>query len=154
MTPIANVSMLIRAPARDVFNAFIDPATLSRFWLARASAPLGEGESATWEFMVPGAIAETRVREIVQDSRLVLEWAGDETAEFTCQQRADGFTRIEISSPVTGKSADEAVANAIEATQGYTLVVANLKALLETGRSARLVEDKAVLITEKQAANS
>jgi len=154
MTPVANVSMLIRAPARAVFNAFLDPAMLTRFWLSRASEPLAEGKSATWEFMVPGAVAETRAREIVPDRRLVLDWEGDETAEFTFEERPDGFTRIEIKSPIQGKNAEEAVGRAVEATQGYTLVVSNLKVLLESGHSARLVEDKATLITEKQAAEN
>jgi len=153
MTPIASVSMLIRAPTPDVFNAFLDPAMLTRFWLAHASAPLGEGKSATWEFMVPGVIVETRVREMVQNRRLVLEWPGDETAEIALQQRADGTTHIEITSAIKGKTAEDAVASAIEATQGYTLVVSNLKVLLETGKSASLVEDKAVLIVEKQSEN-
>jgi uncharacterized protein YndB with AHSA1/START domain len=150
MTPVANVSMLIRAPAADVFNAFVEPSMLTRFWLARASEPLAAGRSVTWEFMVPGAIAETHVQDMTPNRRIVLEWGEDESAELKFEQRADGFTQVEIASAITCKTAGEAVAKAIEATQGYTLVVSNLKALLETGRSAGLVEDKAVLITEKQ----
>ena len=150
MMPVANVSMLIRAPASEVFNAFVEPSMLSRFWLSRASGPLTMGGSVTWEFMVPGAIAETHVLEMTPDRRIVLEWEGNERAELKFEQRSDGLTRVEIRSAFSDKSPDEAVAKAIEATQGYTLVVSNLKALLETGRSAGLVEDKAVLITEKQ----
>ncbi len=127
---------------------------LSRFWLSRTSAPLRTGRSVTWEFMVPSAVAETHVREMVRDRRIVLEWDGDERAELKFEQRADGFTRVEIESAITSMTVEEAVAKAIEATQGYTLVVSNLKALLETGSSARLVEDKAVLITEKQSADN
>ena len=104
--------------------------------------------------MVPGAIAETHVRDMVRCRRIVLEWDGDERAELKFEQRADGFTRVEIESAITSMTVEEAVAKAIEATQGYTLVVSNLKALLETGSSARLVEDKAVLITEKQSADN
>lgn len=151
MQPNVNVSMLIRASAEKVFNAFVDPAMLTRFWLAKASGPLEEEGSVTWEFKVPGAIADIRVREIVQDRRLVLDWEGRRTAELCFQQRPDGFTRIELNSLSMGQTADEAVANAIEATQGYTLVIANLKVLLETGTSAGLVEDKAMLISEKHA---
>jgi uncharacterized protein YndB with AHSA1/START domain len=47
MMPVANVSMLIRAPASDVFNAFVEPSMLTRFWLSRASAPLATGRSVT-----------------------------------------------------------------------------------------------------------
>ena len=152
MTPVANASLLIRAPAERVFNAFLHPETLTQFWLSRASGPLAPGKSATWEFHVPGAVAETRLQESAPHSRLVLEWEGDETAEVTFDQREDGFTRVEVKSAATGKTDAEAVANAIESTQGYTLVLANLKVLLETGKSGGIVEDKAILIAEKQTA--
>jgi len=40
--------------------------------------------------MVPSAVAETHVREMVRDRRIVLEWDGDERAELKFEQRADG----------------------------------------------------------------
>lgn len=153
MKPIANVSMLIRHPPSEVFNAFLDPAVLKRFWLSRPSARLAPGVSAQWEFMVPGVIAETRVREMTSDRCLVLEWPDDETAEFTFEERPDGHTRLEIRSTIKGKNDQDAMEKTVEATQGYTIVVCNLKALLETGRTANLVEDKATLITEKMKAS-
>lgn len=56
--------------------------------------------------MVPGAIAETHVRDMVRCRRIVLEWDGDERAELKFEQRADGFTRVEIESAITGNTAD------------------------------------------------
>lgn len=63
---------------------------LTRFWLSRASAPLTPRRSVTWEFMVAGAIAETHVRDMVRDQRIVLGWDGDERAGLKFEQRADG----------------------------------------------------------------
>jgi hypothetical protein len=48
----------------------------------------------------------------------------------------------------TGFAGDpaEAVASALDATQGFTLVLCELKALLESGASLHAVRDKAALI--------
>lgn len=144
--------MLIRRPPAEVFNAFLDPAVLTRFWLSRASARLAPGVSAEWEFMVPGVVTQTRVRKMTPDSLLVLEWPDDETAEFTFERRPDGNTRLAIQSAVEGKDETDAIEKLVNTTEGYAIVVSNLKALLETGRTANLVEDKAVLIAEKMKA--
>jgi hypothetical protein len=79
------IPQIVSRPCRrgcGAINASRDPAMFTRFWLAGASAPLGEGKSATWKFLMSGAVAHTRVREI--ERRLVLEWEGNETAGFTC----------------------------------------------------------------------
>ncbi|HET6340503.1 MAG TPA: hypothetical protein VFG30_45150 [Polyangiales bacterium] len=44
----------------------------------------------------------------------------------------------------------EVLATALEATQGFAIVVCDLKTLLEHGTSIGLVQDKAALITEAQ----
>jgi hypothetical protein len=50
--------------------------------------------------------------------------------------------------------ADEVVAQAIEATAGFTLVLSELKALLEHGKALNLVRDKARLIEESKTGRS
>lgn len=47
--------MLITSEPAAVFNAFVDRATLAKFWLASASAPLAVDATVIWHFMVPGA---------------------------------------------------------------------------------------------------
>jgi uncharacterized protein YndB with AHSA1/START domain len=147
--PIARAYMMIRRPPQEVLEAFLEPATLKRFWLADASAKLVEGGSATWTFMVPGAVAETRLAAYEPGRRIVLEWPENEVAEITTTARPNGSTRIDVTTPVEGKTSEEAMARAIDATSGYTIVLCNLKTLLESGKSARLVEDQAQLIAEE-----
>lgn len=47
--------MLIRKPPKDVFDAFVDPCTIVRFWLNSASGPLVKDAIVEWEFMVQDA---------------------------------------------------------------------------------------------------
>ena len=38
--PVARTGMLIRKPAAEVCEAFVDPAVTSRFWFSKGSGPL------------------------------------------------------------------------------------------------------------------
>ncbi len=79
----------IRKPVAEVFAAVVDPAKLSKYFTTGgASAPLVEGATVTWDFAdFPGAFP-VRVRQVVPNRLIVLEW-----------QAADGKydTRVEMS---------------------------------------------------------
>jgi len=64
--------------------------------------------------------------------------------------RACGRTTVvEIENSGFSGELHEAVATAIESTQGFTIVLCDLKTLLERGTSMNLVRDKALLIEEE-----
>jgi len=46
--PVAKAGMLIRRPASEVFEAFIDPAITSRFWFTKSTGRLEPGKHVTW----------------------------------------------------------------------------------------------------------
>ena len=43
-----HVSMMIRKPVAEVFEAFIDPVTTTKFWFTRSSGKLEEGKKLIW----------------------------------------------------------------------------------------------------------
>ena len=47
---IVEAQMLIRKPAAEVFQAFIDPEITKHFWFTRSSGSLEEGKTITWEW--------------------------------------------------------------------------------------------------------
>jgi uncharacterized protein YndB with AHSA1/START domain len=65
----------IRKPVAEVFAAVVDPAKLSKYFTTGgASAPLVEGATVTWDFAdFPGAFP-VRVRQVVPNRSIVLEW--------------------------------------------------------------------------------
>lgn len=144
--PIAKAEMLVRRPARDVFAAFIDPQMLTKFWLAKASAPLQAGRKVRWEFLVEGASAEVDVKLVEQDKRIVTAWDDGTTVEWEFSERDSEGTLVVVTESGFRGSADEVVAKALDATAGFTLVLSELKALLEHGKVLNLVRDKARLI--------
>jgi uncharacterized protein YndB with AHSA1/START domain len=151
-TSVAKVSMLVRCPPAQVFEAFVSPAFLTKFWLSRASGPLEPGKTVTWDFMVPGASAKTHVEEMLPDRLIRLSWDDGTTVSFAFEPYPDGGTRVEVINGGFAGDADEVMEAALEATQGFAIVLCDLKATLEHGRSMGFVKDKALLIEAKQLA--
>lgn len=137
--------MLIRRPPCQVFAAFTDPALTSRFWFTKSSGPLAPGACVTWEWEMYGASAEVTVNEFEQDERIVVEWPGEggpTTVEWRFTPRADDATFVTITNSGFHGDGDAQLHQAIEATEGFTLVLAGLKAFLEHGIALGLVADR------------
>src|SRR5689334_11601665 len=55
--PIAKAELMIRKPAAEVFEAFVNPAITSRFWFTQGSGRLEPGRQARWEWEMYGVSA-------------------------------------------------------------------------------------------------
>lgn len=138
--PVARATMLIRRPVEEVFAAFVDPEKTSRFWFSRSSGPLVAGATVTWAWDHYGVSADVRVTELVANRRIAIEWPTP--VEWTFEPRGDDATFVSIlASGFTG-SDDEQVAEALDSTEGFNLVIAGCKAYLEHGIELGLVVDK------------
>jgi uncharacterized protein YndB with AHSA1/START domain len=74
MEPTFQVQLKILKPVSEVFEAVVNPAKLSGYFVQAASAPLAEGTTVHWRFAeVPGEHPIV-VRQLQQDARIVFEW--------------------------------------------------------------------------------
>jgi uncharacterized protein YndB with AHSA1/START domain len=146
---VARARMLIRSPIQDVFDAFTDPQRIRDFWLKSSSGPLTRGAHVEWEFMLPGAREVVDVMEFVQNDRIKFRWSNGSVVDLTFDQHADGTTRVSV--VVSGFSGADSAAQAVNATEGFAIVLCDLKTLLETGKSGGMVRDKALIIAEEMA---
>ncbi|RYG13290.1 MAG: polyketide cyclase [Burkholderiales bacterium] len=144
MPTVARSEMLIRASAKRVFEAFVEPAWLKRFWLKDASGPLELNQKIQWKFLVPGATEEVTTAHLVPAERIAFKWSDGKSVDIRFARFGAGATRVTIE--VVGFRGKDAVAEAIGATEGFTIVLCALKGLLEGGAPLRLVRDKAKLI--------
>lgn len=53
--PVAEAEMIIRKPAADVFEAFIDPAITPGFWFTKSRGRLEDGHETRWDWEMYGA---------------------------------------------------------------------------------------------------
>lgn len=141
----ARVSMIIQASGEDIISAFISPETLTQFWLFSSSAPLSVGVAVHWRFMVAGAEARTTATRIEPGRRVSWAWDDGSTVDVEAEGIEGGSAVTIINAGFHG-TADEVVEAALNATEGFALVLADLKTVLEQGSSAHLVRDKARLI--------
>ncbi|MBN3523704.1 SRPBCC family protein [Paenibacillus apiarius] len=139
--PIAKAEMLIRKPIEEVFEAFIDPAITSRFWFTKSSGRLETGKRVQWDWEMYGASADVEVKEIEENKRILIEFGT--TVEWIFTPRAENETFVTITNSGFKGDADDIVKQAIDSTEGFTIVLCGLKALLEHDIVLNLVADKA-----------
>jgi uncharacterized protein YndB with AHSA1/START domain len=134
--------MLIRRPVAEVFEAFADPTITTRFWFTKSSGRLEPGTRVKWDWEMYGASAEVTVKEVDPNRRILIEWDDPpRPVEWLFTPRGDDTTLVSISSSGFSGSDDEVVAKTIDSMGGFTLVLADLKALLEHNVVLNLVAD-------------
>ncbi len=143
--------MLIRRPPGEVFAAFVNPQTLRKFWLADSSGPLAPGARVVWQFMVPGATAKVVVTRFESPRLLSFDWPDDGLhVDMSFEAFGEDGTRAAVA--VSGFDGADILGEVVSTVEGFSIVLCDLKSLLETGDSANLVRDKAALIVASQAA--
>lgn len=143
--PVVKAEMLIRRPVSQVFEAFVDPAVTSRFWFSKGSGRLEPGKKIRWEWEMYGFSVEVEVKAIEPQKRILIEWpayGAPTTVEFVFAPRADDTTFVSITERGFQGDGDEVVKQALGSTEGFTFVLAGLKALLEHGIRLNLVPDR------------
>src|SRR5262245_15154776 len=125
----AKAEMLIRRPVAEVFEAFINPQITTQFWFTKSSGKLAAGKSVLWEWEMFGASSEVKVKALEPNKRILIEWEGygsPNTVEWIFTPREDGTTFVSITN-----AGLQLAQHAVESTEGFTLVLCGLKALLE-----------------------
>jgi uncharacterized protein YndB with AHSA1/START domain len=142
---IAKADMLVRRPVAVVFEAFVDPAITTQFWFTRSSGRLEAGKHVQWHWEMYGASAEVNVKAVEVHSRILIEWSAygqPTTVEWVFTPLAEDTTFVSITNSRLSGDEQTVVQQALGATEGFTLVLAGLKALLEHNVRLNLVADR------------
>lgn len=138
--PVARATMLIRRPVKEVFNAFVDPSITTKFWFSRSSGRLVPGGTVTWYWDDYEVSGEVVVKELDTNTRIRIEWPTP--VEWSFQPRGNEATFVSITASGFTGTDDDKVAQALDSTEGFNLMIAACKAFLEHGIDLRLVADK------------
>ncbi len=143
--PIAKTEMLIRKPVAEVFEAFVDPAITSKFWFTKGSGRLEAGKQIRWDWEMYDHSVQVSVKAIEENKRILIEWeayGAPTTVEWIFTPRSDNTTFVSVTNAGFSGNGDEIVKQAMDSTEGFTLVLAGLKALLEHDINLNLVSDR------------
>lgn len=140
--PIVKAEMLIRKPVSEVFSAFADPAVTTKFWFTKSSGKLEAGKRVRWEWEMYGVGDDIDVNAVDPDTRIAFDWSFPKSnhVEMTFTPHAKGTMVSIVNSGLRG---DDVIAEALDLTQGWNLVLVAVKAWLEHGINLNIVADKA-----------
>lgn len=142
---LACATMLIRCDADQAFDAFVAPDMITRFWLKSTTGALQANATVTWEFLVPGATETVNVTACERPSRIAFKWLQGGLDVVLGFAQAESKVTV-VSAEVRGFSGENIGQQLVDVTEGFTIVLCELKIFLESGRQANLVQDKAALI--------
>ncbi len=143
--PVVKTGMLIRRPVAEVFEAFVNPEITTKFWFTKSSGRLEAGRQVQWDWEMYGISVSVTVQAIEPLKRIAIEWPGygrPTSVEWTFIDCGDQTTFVRITNEGFEGDGDSVVKHATDSTQGFTLVLAGLKALLEHDVRLNLVADR------------
>ena len=143
--PVMKTGMLIRRPAAEVFDAVIDPAITTKFWFTKGSGRLEPGKTVQWAWEMYDISVPVTAKAIEPNRRIAIEWpgyGGATTVEWKFTSQPDGTTFVDITEAGFTGSGDELVKQVTDSTQGFSLMLAGLKAWLEHQVQLNLVADR------------
>ncbi len=142
--PIAKAEMLIRKPVAEVFAAFVDPETTSRFWFTKSTGRLETGKHIVWTWEMYGMSIEVDVKAVEPNKRILLEWGNYgsmTTVEWVFTPFENDTTYVTITNSGFQGDGDKVVKDALGSKGGFTWVLAGLKALLEHDLELNAIAD-------------
>jgi uncharacterized protein YndB with AHSA1/START domain len=151
--PITRTGMLIRKPVGDVFEAIVNPEITTNFWFTKASGRLAVGTRVQWDWEMYDVSIHVIAKTIEPNARVVIEWpgySGPTTVEWRFAPQKNGTTFVSVSESGFTGSGDELVKYVADSTQGFTLLLAGLKAFLEHGIRLNLTADRYPAGVEEQ----
>lgn len=133
-------ALQIRRPAGEVFEAMVDPAKMSGYFIAEGSARMEAGKEVQWRFPEFDGWSPVHVLEVVPNELIAYEWEGSDggrlRVDIRLETRTDDSTLVRItegSMPDTDAGVRWLQGN----TEGWANFLACLKAYLEYGINLR-----------------
>lgn len=93
--PVAKAEMLIRKPASEVFEAFVDPEITKRFWFTKSTDRLEAGKHIVWTWEMYNHSIDVEVKEIEPNKRILIEW-GNYDRESRVENREPKIVNNEL----------------------------------------------------------
>jgi uncharacterized protein YndB with AHSA1/START domain len=129
----------ILKPVSEVFEAIVDPAKMTHYFISKSSGKMEEGKEITWQFPEFKAAFPIHVSKIERDKYISYYWEVDGIdllVEMKLTPRTNNATIVTITEK--SRKNDEAGIKWLKGnTEGWANFLACLKAYLEYGINLR-----------------
>ncbi len=133
-------ALQILKPVHEVFEAIVDPAKMSNYFISKSSGRMEEGKTLSWRFPEFDMEFPVRVGKIEKDNYVSYYWHSDDGKELLVEMTLTPKDNNTTLVTVTEKSMnnDEAGIKWLKGnTEGWANFLACLKAWLEYGINLR-----------------
>lgn len=130
----------IHKPIAEVFEAIIDPAKMSNYFISESTGKMAEGETLTWEFPEFDERFPIDVIKVESPELIVFEWEGTPGKKLRVDIKLESRTQNDTLVRITEGKMDSSM-EGIEwlgrNTEGWANFLASMKAYLEHGINLR-----------------
>jgi uncharacterized protein YndB with AHSA1/START domain len=141
----ARAEMLIRKPVEVVFDAIINPEVTTKFWFTGSSGRLDENKKIEWVWEMYQVSLSVIIESIEPGKKIIMDWgrSGEMTrVEWTFKSKGENETFVSVTNSGFKGTQDRIISMVRDSTEGFTIVLAGLKAWLEFGIRLNLVADR------------
>lgn len=133
------VGLRMAKPAADVFEAIVDPAHMTNYFISKSSGRMEEGKTVEWGFAEMNLPFPVAVKKAEPNRIISFAWGeagGETTVEIRLNTVSENITFVVITEGE--KKADEKGIQWLKSnTEGWANFLACLKAYLEYGINLR-----------------
>lgn len=128
--------ILVRKPAREVFEAFVDPEKIGGFWFTSSSERWAASKTITLYYAEYEAEGDIQVVDIRDNEKIVYEWGeGDEhhRVTITFDEQTPGNTVVGVVEEGFDENDPELIPKLVDNKEGWIYALTCLKGYLEFG---------------------
>lgn len=129
--------MEIMKPAREIFEAFVDPEKNGNFWFSSSSERWEQGKTITLRYDEYDAEGDIDILEIVENQKIVYQWGAEEgephLVTITLRETDRGSTIVEVNEEGFDENDADFIDALVDNKEGWVYMLTCLKGYLEYG---------------------
>lgn len=133
-------ALQVQKPAQEVFEAIVDPAKMSNYFISESTGKMEEGKTLTWKFPEFSMEVSVRVGKIENNKYISYHWDSEDgkelLVEITLTPKENNSTLVTVTEKSMEKN-DAGITWLKGNTEGWANFLACLKAYLEYGINLR-----------------
>jgi uncharacterized protein YndB with AHSA1/START domain len=129
--------MNILKPANEIFEAFVDPEKIGQFWFSSSSERWAQGKTITLRYEEYNAQGDILIKEIVENEKIVFEWAGGRIITIAFLPSEKGGTIVEVREEGFDESDEHFIEQLVDNKEGWVYMLSCLKGYMEFGVDLR-----------------
>ncbi|QFT90618.1 hypothetical protein FIU87_18395 [Bacillus sp. THAF10] len=129
--------MRINKAAHEIFEAFVNPEKIGNFWFSSSSQRWEEGKTVTLRYEEYDAQGDINIKEMIEDKKIVFEWAGNHKVTILFVQEEKGGTIVQVKEEGFDVNNDNLIPQLLDNKEGWVYMLTCLKGYMEYGVNLR-----------------